>query len=223
MIQTRLLLLLILISSFGACKTLLVKKKVKYFEGVITYSVETKIKKNSVYSDYISKKYGSRMDSYWNSDGDLLRFTSGNEVGLDYTLFKNDLNTCYTKFKQLDTLYYYPASETFDKIIEIKTGPKKTILNQECRSWTFVVESLKKDTFQMHYFYSGYPHINKFLYQDLKDGYANLIYKMTESPFMFMELDFDTHSISYEAIQIEEKKIKKERFEIDKNLVLKRD
>jgi len=215
--------LLILILSFFSYQTIEDNKKESYFEGVITYSVETNIKIKDKYSDYVSQKYGTQMDFFWNQNGDLLRQTTGNKSGLEYALHKHDENISYMKFKTLDTLYYYPSSESFDEIIEIKEGTSDVILDHECKSLTFLIRSpSQQDTIKMYYYYSGKPFINKELYKNLKDGFANIIYEKTESPFMRMTLDFKTYSITYEAIKIVEREINDERFKVEDGMVKKR-
>ena len=189
------------------------------FEGVVKYSVETETKIKDKYSDYRSQKYGDKMDFYWSRNGSQMRKSSGNSTGLEYSIYNKEENLSYTKFRNIDTLYYYDSGEILDRIIEIRNGPEEKILNQICKSLVFDIESsFQKDTIQMIYFYSGIPYIDQALFTEMKDGFADILYHRTESPFMKMILDYNTHTLTYTALEIIEKNIDKKTFKISEEL-----
>lgn len=205
----------IIFSSFNRCGN----NNVSTFEGVITYKLSVEIKVKDEYSDYLSKKYGKEMKFFWNQNGDLSRETYGNENGLQYHIYNKKENTCYTKFRGFDTLYYYPASENLNEIIKIEKGPDEVILDQKCKSFVYTVSGdFDNKEFTMTYYYSGKPYINSGLYEELKDGFANDVYARTKSPFMKMVLDFNNYKVTYVATSIQEEKVDDEKFMIDNSL-----
>ena len=197
--------------------------KKKYFEGIITYNVETRILKESNYSDYLKERYGTSMKFYWGKNGNLLRKTYGNNFGLDYSLYVQEENTFYVKYKGIDTLYYYNALTQDNELLEIKESKSESILNQKCKKLELKLKSKINDKeFVSEYFYSKNPKINYKLYQNINDGFANIIYKKTKSPYLKLKMIFDKIIITYTAQKIEEKVIDESIFKIDTELPRKK-
>lgn len=195
----------------------------KTFEGVITYKVKTEILKPDKYSEYIKGKYGTSMKFYWNDEGDLLRQTFGNEIGLDYSLYINKENTFYNKYKGIDTLYYYNGSEKTEKIIESKESKTETILNQKCKKIELKIKNIQfGEEYIMEYHYSGKPKINYELYEKINDGFASLLYKKAKSPFLKFKLTFDKYNMTYTAIEIEEIEVDDKLFIVNDGLPRKK-
>lgn len=188
----------------------------KYFEGVITYGVETNILKESNYSDYLKERYGTSMKFYWGKNGNLLRKTFGNSLGLDYSLYIQKENTFYVKYKSIDTLYYYNALTQDNELLEMKESKSDSILNQKCNKIELKLKNkYNGKEFTSEYHYSKNPKINYKLYQNVNDGFANVIYKATESPYLKLKLIFDEITMTYTAEKIEEKEIPKNIFKVD--------
>ncbi len=188
----------------------------KYFEGVITYSVETNILKETNYSDYLKERYGTSMKFYWGKNGNLLRKTFGNNLGLDYSLYIHEENTFYVKYKGIDTLYYYNALTQDNELLEMKESKSEPILNQKCNKIELKLKNkYNGKEFISEYHYSKNSKINYKLYQNVNDGFANVIYKITESPYLKLKLIFDEIIMTYSAEKIEEKEIPENIFKID--------
>jgi len=191
----------------------------KYFEGIITYDVETIILKESDYSDYLKERYGTTMKFYWSKNGNLLRKTFGNNVGLDYTLYLKEENTFYLKYKGIDTLYFYDGSVNDNEMIEIKESKSESILNQKCNKIEIKIkEKVSGKDFISEYHYSGSPKIDYKLYENVNDGFANLLYKKAKSPYLKLKIIFDELIMTYKARQIEIKEINDDIFILDTDL-----
>ncbi|WP_196889885.1 hypothetical protein [Aureivirga sp. CE67] len=197
--------------------------KKKYFEGVITYNVETIILKESSYSDYLKERYGTSMKFYWGENGNLLRKTFGNQAGLDYSLYIQKENTFYVKYKGVDTLYYYSGLTQDNELLQTIEDESEPILNQKCKKIELKLKSkFDGKEFISEYHYSKNQKINYKLYQNLNDGFANIIYKTTKSPYLKLKLIFDEIIMTYKAEKIEEIELDENIFKIDNKLPRKK-
>ena len=187
------------------------------FEGVITYKVDVVFtNKDLPYREYFEQKFGDSLEVFYSKKGDILRkFHNAGERGYDFNLYLNSNNNYYSKWKNLDTIYYYQANDPFIKLISIDTGNQDQILGYTCNSIVVKgIDTIGQQKVIQTYYYSGEPYLDPELFQNYKDFYAYDIFKRTESPFLKLELDLDGYIVTYTAIKIEHKSLNKKQFDL---------
>ena len=194
------------------------------FEGVITYSVEVEYPENYKYGWYMDQKYGDTMLLFISSNGDYLRtYINTGDMGWDFTSYSHSENTVYAKWKNIDTVFWYPATDTSIQLKTMNIGEDALIMNQKCKS--IFIESyfpLDSSNLSMSLYYSGYPKANPELYKNHKDSFYDLVYPMSKSHFLMMISDMGDFTITYKAIAIEEVYWPSKLFKLPKDVPLKR-
>ncbi|EZH73546.1 hypothetical protein ATO12_16545 [Aquimarina atlantica] len=210
------IILLITILFFASFST--VKKS---FEGVITYKVETKFKKNDVpHRDYLEQKFGDTLKVYYNKNGDIFKkYLNTGEKGYDFNLYLNSNNHYYAKWKNLDTIYHYNVSEQALEFVNKTSGKSEQILGKSCDYIQIEgFEPSGKQKVIQKYSYSGFPYLEPELFKNFKDFYTYDLIKEAKSPFMKMELDLGDFIVIYTAIQIEPKELHQNIFVIPNDI-----
>lgn len=215
--STLTLILLVLTMKTGFCQ--------ESFEGVITYAVSISFKNGNVeHLDYFAQKYGDTVKVFYNKKGDIYKNIIGSGgYGYEYILYKQDENNYYTKWKNLDTLYHYNVSEQNLEIISTESGESKELFNRKSHYLSFKAqEPRSKQLVSQTFYYNGEPYINPELFKDFIDFFTFDFFKKSQSPYMILELDLDSHLVTYKAVNIEFKEIKDKIFEVPSYLPKKK-
>lgn len=200
------------------------QEKPESFEGVITYTVEIEYPENYEYGWYMDQKYGDTMLLFVSSKGDYLRdYKNSGDMGWDFTSYSQKENVIYAKWKNIDTIFWYPASDTSIQLKSMFEGGDTLIMNQKCKS-IFIESyfSLDNLNLSMALYYSGYPKADPELYKNHKDSFYNLVYPKSKSHFVMMVSDMGDFTITYKAIAIEEMILPLKLFSLPKDVPLKR-
>jgi hypothetical protein len=194
-----------------------------YFEGIITYKVKTLLKvKDHPANEYFLQKYSDTLEFYVNKKGDFKRHYKGfREFGMDWNIYLKDKNEYYAKWHNMDSIFYYECSEIVTELISIDKGESKKILGETCQSITLIqLEPNLQETITSTYYYSGNQTINQGIFNNFKESYFNKIYEISNSHFLKWEFEnLNTH-VTFEAINIERKKLEDEIFEVPNNITM---
>ena len=197
------------------------KAEKKSFEGIITYKIDIRFKKENVqYREYFEQKFGDTLKVYYNEKGDIFKqyFNTG-KSGYDFNLYLTSNNHYYAKFKNLDTLYHYNVSEQSLDFVKKTNGKGEEILGKKCDYIEIeAFEPLGKQKVIQKFYYSGYPYLNPELFKNFEDFYTNDLIEKAKSPFMKMELDLDDYIVTFTAIKIKKKKLSTNIFQIPSDI-----
>ena len=92
-------------------------------------------------------------------------------------------------------------------------------MNQACKKIKIKAKNLiSNKNYTIEYHYSGSPKINSNFYDKTNDGFINVLYKKSESPFLKLILQFKEFKMSYTAVNIENKEIENNIFIVDTSL-----
>ena len=198
-----------------------IAQKKESFEGIITYKVSTEFKEeNFPDQEYFEGKYGDTLKVYYNKNGDLYKKVIGSgEFGYDFNLYVNKENNYYSKWKSLDTLYYYNVSEETLNEISRENGE----INEKTSYFTIKgVEPNSGQIITQTFYYTGSPYVKKDLFLNFFDFFTNDFYKLSNSAFQKLELDLGNHTVTYEALKIESKELDNRLFSVPSDLPKKK-
>jgi hypothetical protein len=177
------------------------------FEGIITYSIELKSKKEYLSSEKLSQLYGSEMNLFI-KNGNYKMVYNGNDIKEVYYLKK--INKEYSLRKNMDTLYMASlekedrqlnSSKIIDTVVMINQRPCKVLIN-------------KVDNIINIYYFDTTLYLNPKNYKNYKFNYANLYYEKAKSQWLKYEFQGTSFNLIYTAKKIVEKKLNDSIFEL---------
>jgi len=169
-------------------------KKTKTFEGSIEYNIKLTNGDESMedyFYDYINQKFGNITIHYFDKKGNFKReFPNSGKNGLEYYLYKSKTNNFYAKWKSIDTVFYYEASEPLTVLLDKSYGVGEMILGQS----TEYIKLKSLDTIggkkiTSTYYFSGEPYTNPKLYSKIKDFNQDIAIKKAKSAFLKIDSD----------------------------------
>ncbi|MCG8331739.1 MAG: hypothetical protein MI974_28900 [Chitinophagales bacterium] len=196
----------------------------KAFEGIIIYKVDTHLKKkNHPYNEYFSQKYGDTLRVTIKQNGNMKReFIGSGELGYEWAIYDQNKNEFYTKWKSMDSIFYYDCGEVITDLqsFESVNGTTK-ILDKDCES--IVIHSIEpnlNEHIHQKFFFSGDEKIIEGTYDGFKDGYLNRVYAQSKSHILRWEFEQMFVRVEFEAVSIEWKPIDNDVFKIPKGITL---
>lgn len=192
------------------------------FEGIITYKTETQLKKkNHPYNEYFSQKFGDTLRVSISKNGNMKReYLGSGGLGFDWAIYNQEKNEFYSKWKSMDSIFYYNCSETVTELksFELLPGSKK-ILGKDCQS--IIIHSLEpnlQEKITHKYYFSGEEKIIENTFEEFKDGYLDRVYSLSKSHILQWEFEQDYVKVKFKAISIEWKPINNEVFIIPEGI-----
>ncbi|MEM6807033.1 MAG: hypothetical protein AAF696_36870 [Bacteroidota bacterium] len=196
----------------------------KYFEGIITYEVETKLKyEEHEYNYYFEQKYGDSLKVYIFKDGSFRReYMNSGKLGLDWQIYNRSNNNYYAKYRSLDTVYYYDTKENVFEFKSFNQLPNRIILGKTCEGLEKVIyEPRAGETFISHFYYSGEEALAPNIYDEFKDGYWDQAFKKIQSQVLAFSTETPYLLMYSEAVKIEWKKLDKSILKLPEEVPLK--
>ncbi|MEO8149638.1 MAG: hypothetical protein ABI723_18510 [Bacteroidia bacterium] len=200
-------------------------KKQETFEGTITYKIAVMTKTdNANYNDYQAQKYGDKAKVYISKDGSFKReyLTSG-QKGFVFFTYNALTNKCFTKWRNIDTIYSSNCSENSLTLVEEKDLPGETILGQACNGYFISgVDPRGGQPVSLTYFYpKNKEYINPTLYKNYKDFFYNKVIEKAKAPFYKLVMDMGKYIVTFEIVNIETGLITQEFIKIPTNIPVK--
>ncbi|WP_370091336.1 hypothetical protein, partial [Winogradskyella sp.] len=128
--------------------------------------------------------------------------------------FANKAKLYFTnkKSSQIDSL---DTKENSLKLLNKGKIKNQKILDLDCECYEFKAIIKFNQTVTLNYFYnSESPKINPELYSDHNDFYLNEYYELAKRPYLKFSIETEEFKITYLAIELTEKEIDKEKFEL---------
>jgi len=205
---------------FLICLSSCSKENNEAFEGVIKYEISIEFKKKLPYEDYLKQKYGGTMELFISKTGDYKQvYNQSGAMGFDFVQFTQESNEISVKYRNLDTLYWYNASENVLDLISYSAGNPETILGSNCKSIVIKSFDSKGDLkIVQTYVYDNSIPINPNLYKDHNDAYYSRITYQTKSHYMKLIMDYGDFVVTKTVINIQRKTVDKELFKLPSNI-----
>jgi hypothetical protein len=189
----------------------------KEFEGIIRYKLTTLSKTQNVTSTFLQEIYGDTMTMFI-KDGNYRMSYNGIDVQDIYYLTKE--NEEYTIRKNSDTLYFSPCDiENRPLISSESIDDEILVLNRKCRKIINTIGAIKDENWGVAkniYWYDPELYINPEHFKDRKISYVNLYYDKAHSPWLKYEFEGAVFNLDYTAIQVEEKVLSQNLFDLPK-------
>jgi len=197
-------LLLLVTAFFLRCSQ---TKQQETFEGTITYKISVTANSENVnYNEYQIQKYGDKVILSIAKNGSFKRaFISSGQKGFDFFIYNSVTNKCYTKWRNIDTIYSSSCSENSLTLTSEKDLPSENINGQSCEGFFISgIDPRGGQPVSMTYFYSkDKEYINPTLYKDYKDGFYDKAIGKMKAPFYKLIMDMEKYTVTYDIEKIE--------------------
>ncbi len=196
----------------------------KSFEGIITYKIEVSILKSTEYDEYYKQKYGDTLVTYISKKGDYKRvYKNSGEMGFDFVIYSKNTNELYAKWKNIDTVYHYNASQNNLTNLSIKNADTTTIIGYQCQSIIMIgIDTIGNQQVKTKYYYSYEPYLDPSLYENYNAFYYNKIVEVIKSQYLKMIMDLEDILVTFEVIEIKPTELKNDVFFIPKKIPKKK-
>jgi len=137
---------------------------------VLTFDTKLEIlddSKSESTKNYLNQKYGDSVNVTYDSRGNIRTdYLGSGEMGLIYNFYNSERRLSYTKWKNLDTLYYYDATINEYPLDSVKrnTTPNGFVLTYYSQN-----PYAEGDIIQEFHFLNDSLVVNAKLYKDFKD------------------------------------------------------
>jgi hypothetical protein len=201
-------------------------KNQETFEGIITYKISVTTKTDNInYNEYQIQKYGDKLKVYITKDGSFKReFLTSGQKGFVFFTYNALTNTCYTKWRNIDTIYSSICSINSLSFKEEKDLTNETILGQSCKGYYISgIEPKSNQIVSLSYFYpTENQYINPTLYKNYNDFFYNKVMEKIQAPFYKLKMDMGKYIVNFEIEKIENEVINSDIIELPKNIPVKK-
>lgn len=218
---TALLILAIILSLGSYAQT----NKRDTFEGTITYKITITTKTdNENYNDYQKQKYGNKVKLTIAKNGSLKRdFLTSGEKGFVFFTYNASTNKCFTKWRNIDTIYSSSCAENSLTLISEKDLPSETIYGQSCKGYFISgIDPRVGQPVSLTYFYpKDKEYVNPALYKNYKDFFYNKAIDKMKAPFYKLVMDMGKYTVTFVIEKIENNKVNSDIINFPTNIPIK--
>lgn len=213
-------LFIVCIILLSACKEI----KNQSFTGMLTYSVKVEILNDSIPSyakKYLNQKYGDSVEMTYDANGSIrMQYFGSGGFGYEYQIYDNNSKTVYSKWKGLDTLYFYRVTKNPLSLIsmEKKIEGEQILINLKSFD---TISGMKAN--QKFYFIKDSLNVDPNLYKGYNDFFRFKILNESKHHPIKTELESDDLRLTRSLISVNQmKNVGNEFFKIPKDLPRKK-
>ena len=190
----------------------------EYFEGIISYTVESKLKyEDHEYNDYLCQKYGDRLEIYYFKDGSFKRDYRGigREMGFDWFMYDKPTHNLYGKWIGIDTIFVYDARKNPLLLKSMLAVEDKVILGKARKGLvTELFDPEFKEKISFYFYFDNSLKLAPDAYTDYNDAYMDKVYEKSQSHYIGLFIDNELLNTYMEAVKIERKELDRSVLEI---------
>ena len=187
----------------------------KEFEGIILYKVIAESKTKNISTANLQKLYGDTMVMFIKSGKYKMSYSG---LRVKDILYLSETNNEYTIFHNIDTLYVSSCANDPRPLTSFKESDEEEwILNRKCKKIVTIVGTDEDDTWgsvQNSYWYDPEIYLDPAPYMNRKISHVHLYYEAAKSPWLKYKFEGTSFNLSYTAISLEVKTLKKSLFEL---------
>ncbi len=184
------------------------------FQGIVHYEASFIVHNNNLSVEYLEKQMGRDIITYF-KDGFYKEVTESDFMC--YQLFRHDQNRIYFKNKlDRDTLRFSAVLK--EEVNEFKYEVLEnvdTILGNVCN--VLIVEGMYG---KVRYYYSSNFPIDPIFYSKYTLNNKNKIVEIMKSIYLRLEMEYPEFTVTVEAKEIVEKRLRKREFKVPKHKIL---
>ncbi len=143
--------------------------------------------------------------------------------GYDFTIYNKQQNKIYTKWRNIDTIFSYSASQNSLVLQSEKEGKEIIINGKKCKSFIVCAEEPQsKQEVKLTYYYpiKG-VYLNPENYKNYKDFFLDRVISKTKAPFYKIDMNMTKYILIFEIEKIELKEIGQTDLSVPPNIPIK--
>jgi hypothetical protein len=183
------------------------------FEGEIKYKLTISPKDAKVETSMLRDYYGKHM-TFLFKEGNF-KWIMDSTSTFAGTIYNRDENKVYYQMKNSEAIAWRPGAQVTDTIVSLKTIPTKVIILKRPCKMLEVKSRSKNGGRTRQYYYDPGLSVDPKWFAKTENGNMNRIYSATHALPLRIVDDFGTFSITYEAIEINRKKLSASMFKVE--------